>query len=197
VQQPPPPEVATLLKKAQGRRILLVTAHRRENFGQPLAAICRALQRLAARGDVEIMYPVHLNPHVQETVYRLLADIPHITLLPPLDYLPLVHLMHAATLVLTDSGGLQEEAPGFGKPVLVLRAVTERPEGVAAGTLRLVGTDPENIVAEANRLLDDPRAYAAMAQSVNPFGDGRAAERIVQALLQTEFAHPASKKDVE
>jgi UDP-N-acetylglucosamine 2-epimerase (non-hydrolysing) len=126
---------------------------------------------------------VHLNPNVQEPVYRLLGNVAHITLLPPLDYLPLVHLMKRSTLVLTDSGGIQEEAPAFGVPVLVLREVTERPEGVDAGVLKLVGTDRNLIIHEANRLLDDASAYAAMAKAVNPFGDGQSAGRIVQALI--------------
>ena len=164
------------------RRLLLVTAHRRENFGPPLENICLALKELAGRGDVEIVYPVHLNPNVRGPVKRLLEDAPHVTLLPPLDYLPLVHLMKHATLVLTDSGGIQEEAPAFGVPTLVLREVTERPEGVEAGTLKLVGTDQGRILAAANRLLDDPAAYAEMAKAANPFGDGHAAERIVGAL---------------
>jgi UDP-N-acetylglucosamine 2-epimerase (non-hydrolysing) len=183
--QPPPEEVASLLEqlKIGERRLVLVTAHRRENFGQPLEDICLALRELARRGDIEIVYPVHLNPHVQEPVHRLLAETPHITLLPPLDYLPLIQVMKRAALVLTDSGGIQEEAPAFGVPVLVLRAVTERPEGVEAGVLKLVGTDRDTIVREAAHLLDDPAAYRQMARAVNPFGDGRAAERIVQALL--------------
>ena len=167
------------------KRLVLVTAHRRENFGQPLENICAALKALAARGDVHLVYPVHLNPRVQEPVYRLLEGVPNITLLPPLDYLPLVHLLKRSVLVLTDSGGLQEEAPGLGVPVLVLREVTERPEGVRAGTVKLVGTDTARIVAEASRLLDDPKAHAAMAQAVNPYGDGHAAERIVAALLES------------
>jgi len=166
-----------------GKRLILVTAHRRENLGQPLENICTALKELAARGDVEIVYPVHLNPNVQEPVYRLLGDVPHITLLPPLDYLPLVHLMKHSAIVLTDSGGIQEEAPAFGVPVLVLREVTERPEGVEAGVLKLVGTANRLIVQEASSLLDDPAAYASMARASNPFGDGHAAERIVEALL--------------
>jgi UDP-N-acetylglucosamine 2-epimerase len=170
-----------------GKRLILVTAHRRENFGEPLEGICTALQQLAGRGDVEIIYPVHLNPNVQGTVYRVLKDQPHVSLLPPLDYLPLIHLMKRAYLVLTDSGGLQEEAPAFGVPVLVLRQVTERPEGIEAGVLKLVGTEPHQIVQEACRLLDDPQAYALMARAVNPFGDGKAAGRIVRALL--EFRH--------
>ncbi len=166
-------------------RMVLVTAHRRENFGQPLEDICTALESLAhIYGDaLHIVYPVHLNPNVQEPVYRRLSSIPNIHLLPPLDYLPIVNFMKRATLVLTDSGGLQEEAPGLGVPVLVLRQVTERPEGVEAGTVRLVGTDPQRILTETRRLLDDPQAHAAMAQAINPYGDGHAAPRIVQALL--------------
>ncbi len=184
--QPAPREAADLLEDLKiepgGQRLLLVTAHRRENFGRPLEDICVALKELAGRGDVEIVYPVHLNPNVQEPVRRILGGVPHVTLLPPLDYLPLVHLMKRAALVLTDSGGIQEEAPAFGIPVLVLREVTERPEGVEAGVLKLVGTDTGRIVGEANRLLDDTSAYAAMAKAVNPFGDGRAAVRIVERL---------------
>ncbi len=165
-------------------RLILVTAHRRENFGQPLKNICLALKLLAETYDnLEIVYPVHLNPNVQNVVYPMLEKVPNVTLLPPLDYLPMVHLMKHATLVLTDSGGLQEEAPGLGVPVLVLREVTERPEGVAAGTVRLVGTNTAKIVAEIKRLLDDPVEHARMAQAVNPYGDGRAAERIVRAIL--------------
>ncbi len=164
------------------KRLILVTAHRRENFGQPLENICAALKALAARGDVHLVYPVHLNPNVWQPVHALLEGVPNITLLPPLDYLPLVHLLKRSVLVLTDSGGLQEEAPGLGVPVLVLREVTERPEGVRAGTVKLVGTDTARIVAEASCLLDDPKAHAAMAQAVNPYGDGHAAERIVAAL---------------
>ena len=166
-----------------GQRLIMVTAHRRENFGQPLENICAALKELAERGDVEIVYPVHLNPNVQEPVKRLLGNVQHVTLLPPLDYLPMVHLIRRSTLVLTDSGGIQEEAPAFGIPVLVLRAVTERPEGVKAGVLKLVGTDTRLIVRTANRLLDNAGAYAKMAKAVNPFGDGQAAGRIVRSLL--------------
>ncbi len=164
------------------KKLILVTAHRRENFGEPLEDVCRALIELAKRGDVEIVYPVHLNPHVQEPVNRLLKNIDHITLLPPLDYLPLVHLMKHATLILTDSGGIQEEAPAFGIPTLVLREVTERPEGVAAGTLKLVGTMTRVVVEESTRLLDDPLEYEKMSRASNPYGDGRAAEKILQAL---------------
>jgi UDP-N-acetylglucosamine 2-epimerase (non-hydrolysing) len=165
------------------KKLILVTAHRRENFGKPMEDICHALIELAKREDVEIVYPVHLNPNVQEPVNRLLKNMEHITLLPPLDYLPLVHLMKHATLILTDSGGIQEEAPAFGIPTLVLRDVTERPEGVTAGTLKLTGTATSRIVEEAKRLLDDPSAYAGMSRAANPYGDGHAAEKIIEALL--------------
>jgi UDP-N-acetylglucosamine 2-epimerase (non-hydrolysing) len=187
-EQPAPDEILRLIEKLgisqKGKKLILVTAHRRENFGEPLEGICLALKQLAARGDVEIVYPVHLNPNVQKTVYGSLDGVEHITLLPPLDYLPLVQLMKRATLVLTDSGGIQEEAPAFGIPVLVLRDVTERPEGVQAGTLKLVGTQTARIVAEAESLLDDRAAYVAMARAANPFGDGLSAVRIVDALLR-------------
>jgi UDP-N-acetylglucosamine 2-epimerase (non-hydrolysing) len=173
------------IRELASKRLILVTAHRRENFGEPMENIFRALKQLATRDDVEIVYPVHLNPNVQEPANRILKDVNHITLLPPLDYLPLVHLMKHATLILTDSGGIQEEAPAFGIPVLVLRETTERPEGVAAGTLKLVGTETSRIVAEAQRLLDDPVEYGKMSKASNPYGDGHAAERIVEALLQT------------
>jgi len=166
-------------------RLVLITAHRRENFGAPLEQICEAISQLAAiyRDQVRFIYPVHLNPNIQEPVYRLLSGLPNVSLLPPLNYLPWVYLLKQASLILTDSGGLQEEAPGLGVPVLVMRAVTERPEGVQAGTVRLVGTERQKIVQEARRLLDDPSAYASMSQAINPYGDGRAAPRIVQALL--------------
>ena len=169
-----------------GARVVLVTAHRRENLGRPLEQICLALRDLASRydGALRIVYPVHRNPNVWGPVHNLLDGVPGITLTPPLDYLPLVHLMRQAYLVLTDSGGIQEEAPGLGKPVLVLREVTERPEGVAAGTVRLVGTQRGRIVAEVVRLLEDRQEYLRMAQAVNPYGDGHAAERIVEALLR-------------
>jgi UDP-N-acetylglucosamine 2-epimerase (non-hydrolysing) len=168
------------------KRLILVTAHRRENFGEPIRAICTALREIAAcYPDTHLVYPVHLNPNIQRPVYELLNAASNVTLLSPLDYLPMVHLMRAAYLVLTDSGGLQEEAPSLGKPVLVMRQTTERPEAVAAGTARLVGADPGRIVAETSRLLDDRHAYAQMAQAVNPFGDGQAAVRIVAALVRT------------
>jgi UDP-N-acetylglucosamine 2-epimerase (non-hydrolysing) len=190
---PTPRETQALLERigvcAGGRRLVLVTAHRRENFGQALEDICAALRSLAQRypDDLAILYPVHLNPNVQEPVYRLLGGLPNIYLTPPQDYLPMAHLLQRATLVLTDSGGIQEEAPSLGKPTLVLREVTERPEGVEAGVLKLVGTETQRIIAAAAELLEDPRAYAAMAKAVNPFGDGRAAERIVRALLHSRI----------
>jgi len=169
-----------------GKKLILVTAHRRENFGEPIENICLALKQLAQREDIEIIYPVHLNPNIQGPVNRILKNVKHITLLPPLDYLPMVHLMKYARLILTDSGGLQEEAPSLGVPVLVLREVTERPEGIEAGTLKLVGTETGHILREAKRLLDDPSAYAQMAKAANPYGDGHAAERIIEALLRAE-----------
>ncbi|MBI2936049.1 MAG: UDP-N-acetylglucosamine 2-epimerase (non-hydrolyzing) [Chloroflexi bacterium] len=166
-------------------RLILVTAHRRENFGRPLENICLALRDLAERyqGRVRIVYPVHLNPNVRGPVGRLLGNSRSITLLPPADYLTMVRLMQQSTLILTDSGGIQEEAPSLGKPVLVLRDVTERPEAVAAGAAKLVGTDRKRIVAEASRLLDDPNEYARMARAMNPYGDGKASRRIVASLL--------------
>jgi UDP-N-acetylglucosamine 2-epimerase (non-hydrolysing) len=187
-KQEEPPEITTLINKLETRALakkslLLVTAHRRENFGKPFENICHAIKELAFRQDVEIVYPVHLNPNVQEPVNRILKDIPRITLLPPLDYRPMVHLMKHAKLLITDSGGLQEEAPSLGIPVLVLRETTERPEGIEAGTLKLVGTETAQIVREAERLLDDPVAHAKMAKAANPYGDGHAAERIIRALL--------------
>jgi len=202
-QQEEPPSTKELLRKLRVRdfesgglepnkppkRLILVTAHRRENFGEPIENICAALKKLAAREDTEIVYPVHLNPNIQVPVHRVLENIQHISLLPPLDYLPLVHLMKQAALILTDSGGIQEEAPAFGIPVLVMRETTERPEGVEAGTLKLVGTDTNRIVEAATRLLDDPTEYVKMAKASNPYGDGHAAEQIVSALLETSDNH--------
>ncbi len=168
------------------RKILLVTAHRRESFGGPFEAMCQGLRELAQkyRDDVVLVYPVHRNPNVREVVKRVLADSPNVVLTDPLDYMPLVHLMKRCHFVLTDSGGLQEEAPSLGKPVLVMRKTTERQEGVAAGTVKLVGTETQDIVREASRLLDDPQAYQAMAGRINPYGDGTASVRIVARLLQ-------------
>ena len=186
---PVPPEIERLLKEkkmlAGERDLIVVTAHRRESFGKPIREICSALKTIAESYNerVEIVYPVHLNPNIQQPVYELLGNIPNISLLPPLEYLPLVHLLQHARLILTDSGGIQEEATGLGVPCLVLREMTERLEGVEAGVLKLVGTSKEKIVAETMLLLDDEAAYRAMARASNPYGDGRAAERIVQELL--------------
>lgn len=168
------------------RRIVLVTAHRRESFGGPFESLCAGLRELATkyRDDIVLVYPVHRNPNVRAVVDRTLGGIPNVVLTDPLDYLPLVHLMKRCFLVLTDSGGLQEEAPSLGKPVLVMRTTTERQEGIEAGTVKLVGTDAADIVREASRLLDDDSAYLAMAQCVNPYGDGTAALRTVQRILR-------------
>ena len=172
----------SLPRRAVGRRLILVTAHRRESFGAGFEQICRALARIGARDDVEIIFPVHPNPNVQEPVRRSLRGRPHIHLIAPLDYLTFVYLMSQAHLIITDSGGIQEDAPSLGKPVLVMRAVTERPDAVAAGAVRLVGTDAERITREAGRLLDDADAYGEMARVRNLYGDGRASERILRAL---------------
>ena len=173
------------------RRLVLVTAHRRENFGLPIRQICQALRVLSERfgSEVQFVYPVHLNPNIQQPVHEILAGLENVHLVDPLDYLSLIHLMKSATLVLTDSGGIQEEASGLGKPTLVLREVTERPEGLQAGVLKLVGADPEKIINETTRLLEDEAAYARMAQATNIFGDGKAAGRIVDALV-TFTEHP-------
>jgi len=185
VQMPYAFESGPLSFIEENTRVVLVTAHRRENFGAPLERIFSAVKELAGRyPDTAFVYPVHLNPNVQEPARRLLGDVRNVHLLAPLDYLPMAHLLKRAHLVLTDSGGLQEEAPALGTPVLVLRDVTERPEGIAAGTARLVGTDAARIVSEAGRLLDHPEEHDEMARSVNPYGDGRAAVRIVDRLLQ-------------
>jgi len=168
------------------RRLVLVTAHRRESFGQPFRDLCGAIRTLAAEFDSQFthfVYPVHLNPNVRAPVGEILAGLRNVSLIEPLDYLSLVHLMKASTLILTDSGGIQEEAPSLGVPVLVMRDTTERPEGVEAGVVRLVGTRPDRIVEEARRLLSDPAAHAAMATGANPYGDGMAARRIVSILL--------------
>ena len=165
------------------RRLILVTAHRRESFGAPFESLCSALRDIADRNaDVEIVYPVHLNPNVREPVMRILAGHPRIHLLEPLRYEQISHLMAQSYLILTDSGGIQEEAPVLGKPTLVMRETTERPEAIAAGTARLVGTDRARIVAEAERLIKDQEAYGAMARAGSPFGDGHAAERIADIL---------------
>jgi len=164
------------------RKLILVTAHRRESFGEGFRRICAALAELAARDDVEIVYPVHPNPNVQVPVRQLLAGIPNIHLIEPLEYVPFVDLMRRAWLVLTDSGGIQEEGPSLGKPILVLREKTERPEGVEAGSVKLVGTQTRRIVEEAVRLLEDRQEYERMARVHNPYGDGHASRRIADAI---------------
>lgn len=167
------------------RRVVILTAHRRESFGRPLELVFTAVRQLAEAYEegIHVVYPVHPNPQVREPAYRILGGMANVSLVEPLDYLPMVHLMKRAVLILTDSGGIQEEAPALGVPVLVMREKTERPEAIAAGTARLVGTEPEQILDAARKLLDDPVAHAVMAKAVNPFGDGHAAQRIVDALL--------------
>lgn len=172
---------------AQPGRLLLVTAHRRENWGAPMESVCQAILRiLDAFPDTHVILPMHKNPVVREVIQPLLGGHPRILLTEPQEYVPFVHLMKAAHIVLTDSGGAQEEAPGLGKPVLVLRKTTERPEGVTAGTAKLVGTDTDTVFAEASRLLGDPKAYQAMAKAVSPYGDGNAARLIREWVLESE-----------
>lgn len=171
-----------LLTLEAGKRMVLVTGHRRESFGAGFERICAALAQLAARTDLQIVYPVHLNPNVRGPVETHLAGLPNVTLMAPQDYLPFVYLMNQASVILTDSGGVQEEAPSLGKPVLVMRDTTERPEAVDAGTVRLVGTDVDAIVAGVEELLDDAHAYERMSVAHNPYGDGKASERIVAAI---------------
>jgi len=195
IDKPTPPQVEQWLQNweigKEDRRLVLVTAHRRENFGAPIRQICQAVRVLSEHfgSEVQFVYPVHLNPNIQIPVHELLADLENVHLVDPLDYLSLIHLMRNATVVLTDSGGIQEEAAGLGKPTLVLREVTERPEGLQAGVLRLVGSDPQKIINETTRLLEDEAVYARMAQATNIFGDGKAAARIVDALV-TYAEHP-------
>jgi UDP-N-acetylglucosamine 2-epimerase (non-hydrolysing) len=165
-------------------KVALLTAHRRENHGAGIAGICEAVRQLCNRfPDLTIVYPVHPNPNVHDVVHRRLSDVDNVRLLKPVDYATVVALLDRADIVLTDSGGIQEEAPGLGKPVLVLRETTERPEAVDAGTVKLVGTNTDAIVSEASHLLTDPDAYSAMSHAVNPYGDGRAAARIVEAVV--------------
>jgi UDP-N-acetylglucosamine 2-epimerase (non-hydrolysing) len=165
------------------QRLILVTGHRRENFGDGFENICNALAALGDREDVQVVYPVHLNPNVREPVMRILGDHDNVHLTEPADYLPFVRLMQLSHLVISDSGGIQEEAPSLGKPVLVMRTVTERPEAVDAGTVKLVGTDTNTIVSECTRLLDDAAAYETMSRAHNPYGDGKAASRIVEEII--------------
>jgi UDP-N-acetylglucosamine 2-epimerase (non-hydrolysing) len=164
------------------KKIILVTGHRRENFGKPFENICRALKELAARKDVAIIYPVHLNPNVRKPVFDILNGIDNVHLIEPLEYPAFIWLMEKSYIILTDSGGVQEEAPSLGKPVLVMREVTERTEGVDAGTAKLVGTNQEKIVSEVVKLLNDPLHYTAMTSRKNPYGDGKSAKRIREVL---------------
>ena len=172
-------------------RILVVEAHRRENWGRPLEDICWAVAEITELyPDVAVIFPVHLNPKVQEPVRRILGNRPRIHLLEPLEYADFANLMAHSHIILSDSGGIQEEAPSLGRPVLVLRSVTERPEAVAAGTVKVVGTDKEKVVAATEELLTDEKAYGRMAQAANPYGDGRAASRILRGLQRYfGFAH--------
>jgi len=176
-----------LIKKFQfidsKTRLIVVTGHRRENFGKGLDSVCNALARLARRPDISIVYPLHPNPNVQEPVREILEGVSRVHLIEPLDYISFVGLLDRAYIILTDSGGIQEEAPSLGKPVLVMRDVTERPEAVDAGTVRLVGTNENRIVDEVERLLDDPYAYESMQRAHNPYGDGYASQRIVKEVL--------------
>jgi UDP-N-acetylglucosamine 2-epimerase (non-hydrolysing) len=169
-------------QRFKGKRIIGVTSHRRENFGGGLEAIADAIRQIAARPDVGIIFPVHPNPNVRRVMEAALAGLPNVALIEPLDYPRFARLLGIAEIMLTDSGGVQEEAPALGKPVLVMRETTERPEGVTAGTAKLVGTDAANIVTEISTLLDDKAAYEKMARAHNPFGDGHSARRIVELL---------------
>ena len=177
--------LAELERRFAGRRVIGVTSHRRESFGEGMQAIAAAIRRLAAREDVAVIFPVHLNPNVRQVMNAELAGLDNVALIEPLDYPHFARLLALSYLMLTDSGGVQEEAPALGKPVLVMRETTERPEGIAAGTARLVGTDAGRIVAEAERLLDDEAAYRAMARAHNPFGDGKSAGRIAELLASS------------
>lgn len=169
----------------KGKKLILVTGHRRENFGKGFEQICTAIRQVAEHNpQVQIVYPVHLNPNVREPVHRLLGNVPNVFLIEPQDYLPFIYLMDKAHLILTDSGGIQEEAPSLAKPVLVMREITERPEAIQAGTVRLVGTQTENIVIEVERLLTDKMTYQKMAQAKNPYGSGKACDAIVNILKQ-------------
>jgi UDP-N-acetylglucosamine 2-epimerase (non-hydrolysing) len=181
-----------LPQQGENRRVILVTAHRRENFDGGMERVASSIKMLAQRDDVVVVFPVHPNPNVMGPMQSLLGDQPRVRLVPPLDYLPFIYLLSRADIVLTDSGGLQEEAPALGKPVLVMRATTERPEGVEAGTALLVGTDPQRITTEAMRLLDDRSHYTRMSLAHNPFGDGHASERILDILAYEAGTVPAS-----
>jgi UDP-N-acetylglucosamine 2-epimerase (non-hydrolysing) len=169
----------------RSKRLILVTGHRRENFGEGFINICKALKEIALNyKDVDILYPVHLNPNVQKPVYKILSDINNVHLIEPIDYLPFVYLMNEAYLIITDSGGIQEEAPSLGKPVLVMRDTTERPEAVTAGTVKIVGTKREKIFREASKLLNDKKLYYKMSKAHNPYGDGKACPRILKYICK-------------
>jgi len=182
--------LAELEQRFAGKRIIGVTSHRRENFGEGMEGIARAIRQIATRPDVAVIFPVHLNPNVRKVMNTALAGLDNVALIEPLDYPHFARLLNIAEIMLTDSGGVQEEAPALGKPVLVMRETTERPEGVEAGTAKLVGTDPAAIVTEISTLLDDREAYEAMARAHNPFGDGRSSARIVE-LLANEIGFEA------
>jgi UDP-N-acetylglucosamine 2-epimerase (non-hydrolysing) len=183
-------DLADLERLFAGRRIIGVTSHRRENFGEGMANIAQAIRQIVARQDVAVIFPLHLNPNVRAVMNQALGGLSNVALIEPLDYPHFVRLLSIAEIMLTDSGGVQEEAPALGKPVLVMRETTERPEGVSAGTARLVGTDATRIVTELFNLLDDKAAYEAMARAHNPFGDGQSAGRIVE-LIGNEIGHKA------
>ncbi len=179
--------LGSLEARFSGKRIIGVTSHRRENFGGGLEAIAEAIRQIAARGDVGVIFPVHPNPNVRRVMDAALAGLDNVAMIEPLDYPSFARLIGISEIMLTDSGGVQEEAPALGKPVLVMRETTERPEGVTAGTAKLVGTDSANIVTEISTLLDDKAAYEKMARAHNPFGDGQSARRIAE-LLGNEIA---------
>jgi UDP-N-acetylglucosamine 2-epimerase (non-hydrolysing) len=177
-----PPQMQLLRKVDFRKKVILVTGHRRESFGKPFENICRALKAIASRNNVEVVYPVHLNPNVRKPVFNILKAVPNVHLVEPLDYPSFVWLMNKSHIILTDSGGVQEEAPSLGKPVLVMRNVTERGEGIEAGTAVLVGTSTDRIIRETTRLLANRAEYDIISKAVNPYGDGKASQRIVKVL---------------
>ncbi|WP_298471748.1 UDP-N-acetylglucosamine 2-epimerase (non-hydrolyzing) [uncultured Erythrobacter sp.] len=182
------PAITPLKQRFEGKRIIAVTAHRRENFGEGMKQIASALRQLASREDTALIYPMHPNPNVAEVMQPALSDIANVALIEPLDYLNFVAMMEAAEIVLTDSGGIQEEAPSLGKPVLVMRDTTERPEGITAGTALLTGANTAQIVSEVSRLLDNPAAYESMAKAHNPYGDGTASQQIADIIAECHAA---------
>lgn len=176
-------ELINKINPDSNKKVILLTGHRRENFGQGFENICHGVKEIATNENVEIIYPVHLNPNVREPVMRIIGNMPNIHLIEPLDYEPFVYLMSKSDIILTDSGGVQEEAPSLGKPVLVMRDTTERPEAVIAGTVKLIGTDKDLLVKETNKLLNNKESYNSMSKAHNPYGDGKASQRIIDALL--------------